>query len=105
MSIQKIDEEFDTLSTAVNAMNKRGYTEGFEAIDTCIVASYSKTEYQPNDLKIVKTFRFEGMTDPQDQTALFVLEAHDGTKGTLVMSYSSQHDQNVELIKQIPEAS
>ena len=51
----------------------------------------------------MNTFRFEGMTNPEDQMALFAIVAHDGLKGTLVMSYSAEHFQNVELIKEIKE--
>jgi len=43
------------------------------------------------------------MTNPEDQMELFAIVANDGLKGTLVMSYSAQHFQNVELIKQIKE--
>ncbi len=94
---------FDTLSEAVNTLtSKEGFTEDFEAEDNCIKALYSKKQYQPNELKILSSYRFEGMTNPGDQTTVFAIEANDGTKGTLVMSYSAEHSQNVELIRQIP---
>ncbi len=44
------------------------------------------------------------MTDPQDETVVFAIAAEDGTKGTLVMSYSAEHSQNVELIAKIPNS-
>ncbi len=94
---------FDTLSIAIDALTKEGFTEDFKAEEDCIKALYSKKEYQPEDLIIVNTFRFEGMTNPEDQTELFAIVATDGLKGTLVMSYSAVHFQNVELIKQIKE--
>lgn len=93
---------FDTLSEAVNTLTQEGYIEDFEAGDSCIKALYSKKEYQPEALKIVNSYRFEGMTDPEDQATVFTIEATDGTKGTLVMSYSAEHNQNEELIKKIP---
>ncbi|WP_027418169.1 hypothetical protein [Crocinitomix catalasitica] len=96
-------DNFDTLSTAVDALTKNGFKESFKAEEDCIRALYSKNTYQPNQLTIVNTFRFEGMTNPQDNMELFAIEAEDGLKGTLVMSYSAEHSQNVELIKQIKE--
>ncbi len=93
---------FDTLSEAVNTLTQEGYEEDFEAVGNCIKALYSKKEYQPNDLLIVDTYRFEGMTNPDDQATVFSIMANDGTKGTLVMSYSAEHSQNVALIHQIP---
>ena len=95
-------QNFDTLSEAVNTLTQNGYVEDFEAEDNCIRALYSKKGYQPSELSIVASYRFEGMTDPNDQAVVFALEALDGTKGTLVMSYSAEHGQNEELIKKIP---
>ncbi len=92
---------FDTLSEAVNYLTKEGYTEDFKAEEQYIKALYSKKEYLPKELIITKTYRFDGMDSPEDETELFAIIANDGTKGTLVMSYSAQHNQNVELIKQI----
>lgn len=93
---------FDTLSEAVNTLTKDGFTEDFEAENDFIKALYSKKRYQPSELKILSSYRFEGMTNPGDQSTVFAIEASDGTKGTLVMSYSAEHGQNVELIRQIP---
>ncbi|WP_067032468.1 phosphoribosylpyrophosphate synthetase [Allomuricauda sp. CP2A] len=93
---------FDTLSEAVNTLTKDGFTEDFEAENDFIKALYSKRQYQPSELKILSSYRFEGMTNPGDQSTVFAIEAGDGTKGTLVMSYSAEHGQNVELIRQIP---
>jgi len=94
---------FDTLSIAIDALTKEGFTDAFKAEENCIKALYSKKEYQPEDLKIAHTFRFEGITNPGDQMALFAIVADDGLKGTLVMSYSAKHFQNIDLIKQLKE--
>jgi len=94
---------FDTLSAAVDTLTKEGFTEDFKAEESCIRALYSKKKYQPEDLKIVNTFRFQEMSNPEDDMELFAIVAHDGQKGTLVMSYSADHFQNVELIRQIKE--
>mgnify|MGYP006909110892 CR=1 FL=1 len=97
-------EDFDTLSQAINALTKEGFKDGFRAEDERIVGSISSNRYLPEELKIVGTYRFEGMTNPQDDTIVFAIVANDGNKGTLVMSYSYEHNQNVELIKKIPVA-
>lgn len=94
---------FDTLSEAVNTLTqKEGYKEDFEADESCIKALYSKKEYQPKDLVVIDSYRFEGMTNPGDQSTVFAIAAKDGTKGTLVMSYGASTAQNEELIRQIP---
>ncbi len=94
-------DKYDTLMIAVDHLTKKGYTEDFKAGKKVITGLYSKKEYNPDDLTIVKTFRFDGMTNPEDDVELFAIKAKDGTLGTLVLSYSAEHDQNVELIKAI----
>ncbi len=93
--------DYDTLSEAINALVKKGYTESYEAGQTCFKGLNTKKEYHPGDLIIVESFRFEGMTNPEDQSVLFAIEATDGTKGTIIMSYNADHNQNVELIKEL----
>jgi len=93
---------FTTLSEAVNKLTSEGYKEDFEASENSIIALYSKKEYQPNELLIEQTYRFDGITNPSDEATVFAIVASDGVKGTLVMSYSAEHGQNEELIKQIP---
>lgn len=95
---------FDTLSEAVNFLTKEGFTDDFKAGDEHINALYSRNSYAPSDLKVVGSYRFEGMTNPQDQSILLALEASDGVKGTLTVSYSAEHNQNMDLIRQIDYA-
>ncbi len=99
----KRTKNYETLSGVMNRLNSEGFTENFKAEKNCIKAIYSKKEYAPEDLNIVETYRFEGMTNPADQSELFAIKTKDGIKGTLSMSYSNEHSQNVELIKEIPE--
>jgi glycosidase len=93
--------DFTTLSEAINYLTAKGFKEDFKAEEKYIKALYCNKEYNPEDLKIVNCFRFDGMTNPADETILLALIADDGLKGTLVMSYGAEQGQNIELIKQI----
>jgi hypothetical protein len=92
----------DTLSEEISNLVKDGYSENFRATEDFIEALGSKKKFEPTELKIIETFRFEGPTDPGDEVICFAVEANDGTKGTLVMSYSSEHSQAIETIRKIP---
>ena len=50
--------------------------------------------YQPEDLKIVKVYRFEGESDPSDSSVLYIIEANDGLLGYSIDAYGiySNHD-------------
>lgn len=42
---------------------------------------HSDKMYQPEDLTIIKTYRFEGDSDPSDNAILYLIEANDGLIG------------------------
>jgi len=62
--------------------------------------------YQPNELKIIRTYRFEGESDPSDSAILYVIEANDGIIGYNIDAYGvySSHDESNydEFIRKIP---
>ena len=95
---------FDTLSEALNALKKVGYMEDFVAEEKNLFIQRTHRKYQPEDLKIVQSFRFEGISDPDDASVLFAIIANDGVKGTLLMAYGAKHSQNTDLIKRIKTA-
>lgn len=45
--------------------------------------------YQPEDLKIIRTFRFEGESNPDDSSVLYVIEANDGLTGYSIDAYGA----------------
>ncbi len=92
---------YDSLAEAVDALTQAGFKENFKADEDFIVALNSGNSYKPDDLVIIEIYRFEGMTNPSDSTELLAIEANDGTKGTLVMSFSAHHSQNEDLIRRI----
>jgi hypothetical protein len=60
--------------------------------------------YQPQDLTIIKTYRFEGESDPSDSSIIYVIEANDGLIGYSLDAYGvyAEHDDNYdEFIRKI----
>lgn len=92
----------DTLSETIQELKARGFNEDFIARGDHVQIPASKKKYNAEDLLIVESFRFEGMTDPGDEMTCFAIEARDGAKGTLVMSFSAEHSDGVEIIRKIP---
>lgn len=98
------DKQYDSLMEAINDLTKEGYKDDFKLQETHIYGVYSKKEYQPSDLKITATYRFDGMTNPSDESEVFAIEAKDGNKGTMVLSYSFQKSEDSNLLKDIEHA-
>jgi hypothetical protein len=64
--------------------------------------------YNPDDLTIIKTYRFEGDSDPADNSILYLLEDKDKQIGYILDAYgmySSQENAGFDdFLKKIPTA-
>lgn len=62
--------------------------------------------YNPKDLKIVKTYFFDGLTNPSSSSILYLLETNDGLKGYSLDAYgaynNNKDDRYSRFIKDIP---
>ena len=70
---------YSTLSEAVNDLQRRGYTDDLTADGHCLVC---------NARGINEFHRFEGMSDPEDQSIVYAISSKDhAIKGILVNAY------------------
>ncbi|HZH70629.1 MAG TPA: phosphoribosylpyrophosphate synthetase [Flavobacteriaceae bacterium] len=81
---------YTSLSIAINELKKLGYTIDFNLLDHGISCSVKQKTWKPEQLNVVKYYRFEGPTDPGDNSILFVIETEDGHKGLLVDAYGAE---------------
>jgi hypothetical protein len=61
----------DTLSETLNALRQQGYTEDFNLHENHLKDSKGQYKFFPDDFHIDKVYRFDGMTDPADETVLY----------------------------------
>jgi hypothetical protein len=101
------DEEkswMKSLSSCVNRMKEDGFKEDFQVTPTGLNTFDKSKKYNPDQVKIVNFYRFEGESDPGDNSILYVIETDDGEKGTLVDGYGASADANVsKFIVQVEE--
>ena len=94
-----------TLSQVLEKLRLKKQDNEFEISPKGFTTSNGKT-YKPEELKIIRTYRFEGESDPSDSVILYLLEARDGLIGYSMDAYGaySNHvdDGYDEFIKQIP---
>jgi hypothetical protein len=83
-------QSYKTLSEAVEGLRKRGYTANFEFLDKTFKAVNSGKTFRPDQLTIVEHHRFEGVSDPDDMSVLYAIEANDGTRGTIADAFGPQ---------------
>ena len=95
---------YDTVTEAVKGLKDRGYTIDFNLEADCI--SYPSSKLRPADFEITEVYRFEGNSDPADNSILYVIEANDGLVGYSLDAYGaySDHDEEGydEFIRSIP---
>ena len=79
-----------------------GYDEDFKITDRGLEALHSGKIYKPEQIQVVNFFRFEGMSDPDDNAILYVIKADDGTRGTLIDGYGIYDDAGIsEFMKEV----
>src|SRR5690349_6758399 len=89
------NQKMKTLAGSIKHFMKRGYTEDYKVNDQGLKALRTEKIYQPEEVKVVDFHRFEGSSDPGDESILYAIETSDGGKGTLVDAYGSYSDERV----------
>lgn len=80
-------KSYSTLSEAINDLKKRGYKEDFNLQPTCLQCASLNLQLHPEDFKVDEFYRFEGMSNPDDNSIIFAISSKDGLKGTLIDAY------------------
>ena len=92
-----------TLSSVLEKLRKQRYDNEFKMERDVFIAP-NGNKYAPDDLKIVKTYRFEGDSDPGDSSVIYLIEAKDGLIGYVMDMYGPQSDHDAafdDFVRQI----
>jgi hypothetical protein len=88
--------QFATLGEALEALRKNGYTESFMIDDHGMRGMENRNRIRPEDVTIVQYHRFEGTSNPDDMSVVYVIETADGRRGTLVDAYGTYGTPEVD---------
>lgn len=100
MDINKETRAFETLSGAMNHLKSRGFVQEFSLEKQGIKNSEGKY-LAPADVHVKEMYRFEGASNPADNSVLYALETSDGAKGLLATAFGAygSSDENEALKK------
>ncbi len=80
---------YKSLSAAIEDLQQQGYTENLNYCDTGLENRGKSCVYPAHEIHVKAFYRFEGKTDPGDNTILYAIETSDGHKGLLVDAYGA----------------
>ena len=80
-------KSYDTLSEAIQDLQRRGYGNDFNFKPHCLECVSLKLEIHPEDFYVDEMHRFEGMSSTDDNSILYAISSKNGIKGTLVDAY------------------
>jgi len=95
-----------TYSQVLNLLPAKGYGKELNIKRAGASFDDSETIYHPEQLKIVKVYRFEGESDPADMAVIYLLHSDTDEKGFLLNAYGTYSDEDNpyydEFIKRVP---
>lgn len=102
----KVIPQMKTLADCLDKANAEGYREQFVATENGLKSTTTEKEYVANEIRVVDFHRFEGASDPDDSSILYVIETNDGRKGTLTDAYGMYADPDVaKFMSEVEEIS
>ncbi|MDQ3535402.1 MAG: hypothetical protein M3421_07215 [Bacteroidota bacterium] len=100
----EMEHHLTPLAEKTNELVKQGFSEQFVMVEEGLKASESGKIFSPEELKILKHYRFEGTSDPGDMSILYLVETSDGKKGTIVDGFGTYSDNELgEFMKKVEE--
>ena len=104
MSIANIRTDMDSVSMVMEYLKEKGYDSEFTIADSGQLLLKGKL-YDAASIRLLKTFRFEGESDPSEQSIIYLIETNDGEVGYSIDSYGmySEHmdDAYAEFIRKL----
>ncbi len=93
---------YSSLSKAIEDLKDKGYDTDFNLVDDGIESKALKKTWNAGQIEVEEAFRFEGMTNPGDNSVLYVINTHSGEKGLLVDAYGAYSGQiSQEMIQKL----
>jgi hypothetical protein len=89
--IETMSRNYDTLSEAVNDLQARGYSDELTLREECVVCNGSNTSLHPDDFTIDEFHRFEGESNPSDESIVYAISSKKhNVKGVLVNAFGPE---------------
>ena len=97
--------ELTSLVSVLTKVRNEGYKLDFKVTEDGFLSTMDdKQRFTTDQVQIVNFYRFEGESNPDDMSILYVLETTSGAKGTISDAYGPYSDETVEtFMKQVKD--
>lgn len=87
------NHEYDNLVEALKHLSDEGYKSNFNLRADYLEDTTLQLKLYPDDFEVKRIYRFEGPSDPADNSIVYAIESHNGDiKGVLVNAYGAYSD-------------
>ena len=98
--------DMKTLTSVIHKLEADGYTTNFKVEENKLISLDSEKTFNPGQVHINSFYRFEGASDPDENSIVYAIETDNGEKGTLTDAYGTYADPNVgKFIKLVEDIS
>jgi len=88
----------------IRQYEKKGFSHSFRVEKGKLIDNDTKSSFTPKQIHIVAEHRYEGISNPDDMSLLYVLKTAEGTKGTFLAPYGGSADtSSMEFFAAIPK--
>lgn len=84
---------YATVTHALADLKARGYVDEFDYKDDYLFCDSKGVRFNPLELKITEVYRFEGASDPEDNSVVYAIESASGLKGLILDAYGAYADE------------
>lgn len=106
MKQQPSPTNMPTLITCISKAKSDGYTSDLEVTESGLHVKDNEHYFSSDEVSINDFYRFEGASDPSENSILYLVETNDGTKGILINAYGAYADPVLaSFIEQVEEIS
>src|SRR5689334_14962184 len=79
----------------LHRVEEKGFTDQFKLSEKGLTCLANNRTYPPNEVSVVNFYRFEGISDPDDMSIIYVIRTSDGRQGTLVDAFGIYADDRI----------
>jgi hypothetical protein len=95
----------ETVTEAIQRLRRAGYLDEYGADRKGLKSQGRNRVFSPETFHVDEIVRFEGESDPGDESAIFALTSEDGTKGTYTVAFGPLMDAlDVEVVRKLGHA-